>query len=64
MISPEMLNQTPGIWYFDVRLLNYSDVTGVTLRITSFMSKCLYWHNDKEEWRTDGCMVGGYKLLS
>ena len=64
MITPEMLNQTPGVWYVDTRLTNYTEDTGVTLKITTFMSKCLYWDMEKLEWRSDGCMVGGYNLLS
>ncbi|XP_044062213.1 polycystic kidney disease protein 1-like 2 [Siniperca chuatsi] len=58
MITPEMLQQTPGVWYVDTRLLNSTRTPGLTLRITSFMSKCLYWNTDKEAWSTDGCQVG------
>ncbi|GLD47389.1 polycystic kidney disease protein 1-like 2 isoform X1 [Lates japonicus] len=57
MITPEMLQQTPGDWYIDTRL-NSSSEFEVTLEITAFMSKCLYWHEGKKTWSTDGCMVG------
>lgn len=56
MITPEMLQQTPGDWYIDTRL-NSSSEFEVTLDITAFMSKCLYWHEGKRMWSTDGCMV-------
>ncbi|XP_035484837.2 polycystic kidney disease protein 1-like 2 [Scophthalmus maximus] len=58
MITPEMLQQTPGVWYVDTRLFNSTWEPGLTLTFTSFMSKCLYWHTGRETWTTDGCQVG------
>ncbi|XP_060892627.1 polycystin-1-like protein 2 [Labrus mixtus] len=58
MITPEMLKQTPGVWYADARLYNSTWEPGITLRISSFMSKCLYWDIHKKKWSTDGCQVG------
>ncbi|KAG7235194.1 hypothetical protein INR49_003105, partial [Caranx melampygus] len=58
MITPEMLEQTPGIWYIETKLFNSSWEPGFTLSITSFMSKCLYWDTDREMWSIDGCRVG------
>ncbi|XP_039984151.1 polycystic kidney disease protein 1-like 2 isoform X2 [Xiphias gladius] len=58
MITPEMLHQTPGVWYVDTRLFNSTWEPGLTLNVTSFMIKCLYWHIEKEKWSTDGCQVG------
>lgn len=57
MITPEMLQQTPGVWYVDTRLFNSTWEPGLTLTFTSFMSKCLYWHTGRETWTTDGCQV-------
>ena len=61
MITPAMLQQSPGTYYVDIRPKYQSDVNstdeGVTLRITSFMSKCLYWNITKEKWNDDGCQV-------
>ncbi|XP_039984198.1 polycystic kidney disease protein 1-like 2 isoform X7 [Xiphias gladius] len=57
MITPEMLHQTPGVWYVDTRLFNSTWEPGLTLNVTSFMIKCLYWHIEKEKWSTDGCQV-------
>lgn len=62
IITPEMLQQSPGTYYVDTRLKHQSDVNStegddLTLRITSFMSKCLYWNTKKEKWTTDGCQV-------
>lgn len=61
MITPEMFQQTPGVWYVDTRLVNYTLKTGVSLTITTFMSKCLYWNTTLEKWRSEGCMVGQMK---
>ncbi|XP_008291325.1 polycystic kidney disease protein 1-like 2 [Stegastes partitus] len=58
MITPEMLRHTAGTWYVDARLYNSTWEPGLTLMITSFMSKCLYWNVTKETWSTDGCKVG------
>nr|XP_033488033.1 polycystic kidney disease protein 1-like 2 [Epinephelus lanceolatus] len=58
MITPEMLQQTPGVWYVDTRLFNTTWEPGLTLKITSFTSKCLYWNTEREIWTTDGCQVG------
>ncbi|XP_038557671.1 polycystic kidney disease protein 1-like 2 isoform X2 [Micropterus salmoides] len=57
MITPEMLQQTPGVWYVNITL-NSTWKPGLTLIITSFMSKCLYWNTDRDTWSTDGCKVG------
>lgn len=57
MITPEMLQQTPGVWYVDTRLFNTTWEPGLTLKITSFTSKCLYWNTEREIWTTDGCQV-------
>ncbi|KAM7014913.1 polycystin-1-like protein 2 [Tautogolabrus adspersus] len=64
MITPEMLKQTPGVWYVDARLFNSTWEPGLTLRISSFMSKCLYWDIDNEKWSTDGCQVGEKSSLN
>ncbi|XP_071344802.1 polycystin-1-like protein 2 isoform X2 [Trachinotus anak] len=58
MITPEMLEQTPGVWYVDIRLFNSTWEPDMTLSITSFMSKCLYWDTESEMWSRDGCQVG------
>lgn len=58
MITPEMLQQTPGVWYIDTRLFNSEWEPGLTLNISSFMTKCLYWYTEREVWSTDGCQAG------
>lgn len=58
MITPELLQQTPGVWYVDTRLYNSTWEPGLTLKITSFMTKCMYWDIDRETWSTYGCKVG------
>ncbi|KAF1392766.1 hypothetical protein PFLUV_G00031470 [Perca fluviatilis] len=58
MITPKMLQHTPGVWYVDTGLFDSTWKPGLTLRITSFMSKCLYWDIVNETWSTEGCRVG------
>ncbi|XP_032363993.1 polycystic kidney disease protein 1-like 2 [Etheostoma spectabile] len=58
MITPEMLRHTPGAWYVDAGLFNSPWKPGLTLKITSFMSKCMYWNIENETWSTEGCQVG------
>ncbi|XP_030269688.1 polycystic kidney disease protein 1-like 2 [Sparus aurata] len=58
MITPEMLRQTPGVWYVDTQLFNSTWEPGLKLNIASFTSKCLFWDIKKETWSTDGCQVG------
>ncbi|XP_034536415.1 polycystic kidney disease protein 1-like 2 [Notolabrus celidotus] len=64
MITPEMLQQTAGAWYVDARLLNSTREPGLTLEISSFIAKCLYWHEDSAKWRTEGCRVGEKSSLT
>lgn len=58
MITPDMLQQTPGVWYIEARLINSTTVSGLKLRISSFMTKCLYWDERNETWSTAGCQAG------
>lgn len=62
MITPEMLQQTPGVWYIEASP-NSTWVPGLALRISSFMTKCLYWQIDMNRWSTDGCQVSLSSLL-
>lgn len=56
-ITPEMLQQTPGFWYITAGLDDSEWEPGLTLNISSYMTKCLYWHMEMEMWRTDGCQA-------
>ncbi|XP_074481384.1 polycystin-1-like protein 2 [Sebastes fasciatus] len=58
MITPEMMQQTTGVWYVDTHLFNSTWEPDLTLRISSFMGKCLFWDIKRENWSTDGCQVG------
>ncbi|CAN9507150.1 unnamed protein product [Ophioblennius macclurei] len=58
MITPEMLQYTPGIWHVDARLHGTKHDQDLTLTIMSFMTKCLYWDTSKEKWSIEGCKVG------
>ncbi|XP_078800525.1 polycystin-1-like protein 2 isoform X2 [Oryzias latipes] len=57
MITPEMFQQNLGIWYVDTRL-NSTQELGVTVTVTSHMSKCVYWDTHTGNWSTAGCRVG------
>ncbi|XP_056268726.1 polycystic kidney disease protein 1-like 2 [Pseudoliparis swirei] len=56
-ITPEMLQQTPGVWYVSSSVSD-SWEPNMTLTITSFTTKCFYWDIVTETWSTDGCSVG------
>ncbi|XP_054900721.1 polycystic kidney disease protein 1-like 2 [Poeciliopsis prolifica] len=58
LITPEMLQNTSGTWYVEARLVNFTLETEVTLNINTYLTRCLYWHTNKEEWSDDGCRVG------
>lgn len=57
MITPKMLQQTPGVWYIETRLFKSEWEPGLTLNISTFMTKCLYWHTERGVWSTDGCQA-------
>ncbi|CAF94444.1 unnamed protein product, partial [Tetraodon nigroviridis] len=57
IITPEMLQQTAGAWSIHTRLFNSEWKPGLTLNISSFMTKCVYWHTEREVWSTDGCQA-------
>lgn len=58
MITPDMLQQTAGLWYIEAKPINSTWVPGLKLRISSFMTKCLYWDESNEKWSTAGCQAG------
>ncbi|XP_077420923.1 polycystin-1-like protein 2 isoform X2 [Vanacampus margaritifer] len=58
IITPEMLQQSPGEWHISSELFNSTWEPGITLSISTFMTKCMYWSIDRQTWSTDGCQVG------
>ncbi|XP_051919019.1 polycystic kidney disease protein 1-like 2 isoform X1 [Hippocampus zosterae] len=58
ILTPEMLRQTPGVWYISSELFNSTWEPGIALSITTFMTKCMHWSIDQQTWSTDGCQVG------
>lgn len=58
MITPDMIQQTTGVWYIEARLNHSTTVPGLKLRISSFMTKCLYWNERNKTWSTAGCQAG------
>ncbi|XP_029937961.1 polycystic kidney disease protein 1-like 2 [Myripristis murdjan] len=58
IVTPEMREQTTGVWYIETILFNSSWEPGLTLHLTSFTSKCMFWDTQRESWSTDGCWVG------
>nr|XP_040021045.1 polycystic kidney disease protein 1-like 2 [Gasterosteus aculeatus aculeatus] len=57
-ITPEMLSGTSGAWYVSASLVNSTWEPGLTLTISSFTGRCLYWDTENETWSSDGCQVG------
>lgn len=58
MITPDMLQQTPGMWYIEARPMNSTTGPDLKLQISSFMTKCLYWDERNQTWSTAGCQAG------
>ncbi|XP_032415639.1 polycystic kidney disease protein 1-like 2 [Xiphophorus hellerii] len=58
LITPEMLKNTSGAWYVEARLVNFTLEREVTLNISTYLTRCLYWHTKNEEWSDEGCRVG------
>lgn len=57
MITPDLLQDTPGSWYIETSIFNSTWEPGLTLKITSFMAKCLFWDVNNRLWSTEGCQV-------
>ncbi|CAJ1049792.1 polycystic kidney disease protein 1-like 2 [Xyrichtys novacula] len=64
IITPEMLRGRSGIWFVELRLFNSTWVPGLTLDISSFMSKCMFWDKEPMKWSSDGCQVGEKSSVS
>lgn len=58
MITPDMLQKTTGLWYIEAKPFNSTQVPSLKLRISSFLTKCLYWDEKNQTWSTDGCQAG------
>ncbi|KAK0156326.1 Polycystic kidney disease protein 1-like 2 [Merluccius polli] len=58
MVTPDMLKETPGVWFFKVVPFNTSDDERLEVHFLSFITKCIYWDTDQEEWSMEGCQVG------
>ncbi|XP_077448719.1 polycystin-1-like protein 2 isoform X3 [Stigmatopora argus] len=58
IITPEILQQSTGAWYISSELFNSTWEPGISLTITTFITKCMYWSIEGQAWRTDGCQVG------
>ena len=57
MVTPDMFQETTGIWYIKTTVLNYSWEQDVTLNFTLYTSKCLYWDTGRKVWSNAGCRV-------
>lgn len=58
MITPEMLECKTGLWFVDAQLCNSTWTPGLTLCISTFMTKCMFWNTTDKVWSTNGCQVG------
>lgn len=57
-VTPNMLQQTSGVWYIGFSLYNSMWRPNVNLEITIYTTKCMYWDTTALSWRIDGCSVG------
>ncbi|NWI88929.1 PK1L2 protein, partial [Pitta sordida] len=61
VLSPEELIFGEGIYYFMVLQDTGMDSTvydGLTIAVTSFASRCVFWDEQQRSWNSYGCHVG------
>ncbi|XP_064841165.1 polycystin-1-like protein 2 [Oncorhynchus masou masou] len=58
LVTPEMLEKGTGTWYVNASLFNSTWSKGLTLQITTFTTKCMYWNTKQLTWSIAGCWVG------
>ncbi|XP_072051006.1 polycystin-1-like protein 2 [Amphiura filiformis] len=52
-----------GVYYFTVkRLQNLEDLPQHV--VYAFEAQCIYWDDEQEDWKGDGCRVGAYTSLT
>ena len=57
LLTPDMLEETGGVWFLKVVLFNASDDERLNVQFVSFITKCMFWDALREEWSTEGCQV-------
>ncbi|KAA0723908.1 Polycystic kidney disease protein 1-like 2 PC1-like 2 protein [Triplophysa tibetana] len=58
LITPEMRKGGFSSWKVVVIPINYTSSNQLTVKVSVFVTKCLFWDTDLEQWSRDGCMVG------
>ncbi|CAL8362048.1 unnamed protein product [Gadus morhua 'NCC'] len=58
LLTPDMLEETGGVWFLKLVLFNASDDERLNVQFVSFITKCMFWDALREEWSTEGCQVG------
>nr|XP_046201047.1 polycystic kidney disease protein 1-like 2 [Oncorhynchus gorbuscha] len=58
LVTPEMMEKGTGTWYVNASLFNSTWSKGLTLQITIFTTKCMYWNAKQLTWSIAGCWVG------
>ncbi|KPP59482.1 hypothetical protein Z043_122595, partial [Scleropages formosus] len=58
LITPEMLWSGNGTWYVQASVIKPSSGLNITVEVSTFPSKCIFWNESQEAWSTAGCSVG------
>ncbi|KAI7814355.1 polycystic kidney disease protein 1-like 2 [Triplophysa rosa] len=58
LITPEMRKGGHIGWKVAILPINYTSSDQLTLKVSVFVTKCLFWDTDLAQWSREGCMVG------
>ncbi|KAJ7986028.1 hypothetical protein DPEC_G00346570 [Dallia pectoralis] len=58
LLSPDITKHQTGIWYVNASIVNATLNNDLTVLITTFTTKCMYWDTQQLTWSIAGCWVG------
>ncbi|KAL4613560.1 hypothetical protein GN956_G22471 [Arapaima gigas] len=64
LITPEMFWAGTGAWYVQASVINPPSGLNITMEISAFPTKCVFWNVTLESWSTMGCTVGPQSELN
>lgn len=62
LITPEMRKGGYAGWKVAILPINYTSSEKLSMKVSVFVTKCLFWDTDLEQWSTEGCMVGSKSM--
>ncbi|XP_051501299.1 polycystic kidney disease protein 1-like 2 [Myxocyprinus asiaticus] len=58
LITPEMREGGYGMWKVAVEPVNYTASDTLVMKVSVFVTKCVFWDTDLGDWSREGCKVG------